>query len=96
MCRIFGIVPSTLQVWLDYAIEVLIHIVRSSAKKDFEIRWPNVDEMKASSALLQTNRVHGPLLQGIFAITDRDRMPFLAYTNPDEENAFCKEFTQGY
>ena len=79
---------------MDYSLEVLLHVIKRKNKKEFEIRWPRVEEMKASSALLEQNRVHGLLLRGVFAITDGGRMPCADYTDLDLKNAYFEGFTQ--
>ena len=94
LCPVFGIVPSSIGVWMDYSLEVLLHVVKRKNRKDFEIRRPSVEEMEASSALLEQNRVHGLFLRGVFAITDGGRMPCAEYTDLDLQNAYFEGFTQ--
>ena len=95
LCPIFVIVPSSLSVWLDYSLEVLLRVVKKTSRTEFEIRWPDEGEMLASSLLLQNNRTNGPWLKGIFAGTDGGRMPCPDCTDVDTENAYFKGFTQG-
>jgi len=92
LCPIFGIVSSTLGVWLDYSLEVLQSVVKRN--KECEIRWPSHDEMEKSSSLLHCNRVNGRLLEGVFGITDGGRMPCADYTEPNLQNAYLEGFTQ--
>ncbi len=93
-CFIFGLVPTSLSVWLDYALEVLFRVVRCKKRAEFEVRWPKEDEMRASALLLQNNRVHGKLLEGIFAVTDGGRFKCADYTDPDLQNAYFEGYTQ--
>ena len=95
LCPIFGIVPSSFLVWLEYSLEVLLRVVKKTSRTEFEIRWPNEGEMLASSLLLQINRTDGPLLKGIFAVTDGGRMPCADYTDVDIQNAYFDGITQG-
>ena len=83
LCQVFEIVPSLIGVWMDYPLEVLLHVVKRKNRKEFEIRWHSVEEMKASSALLEQNTVHRRLLLGFFAISDAGRMPCADFTNLD-------------
>ena len=80
LCPISGLIPTPLQAWLDYGIQVLLRIVQKRDKTDFDARWPSVDEMKMSVALLQINCRLGPLLAGRFAIMVVGRMPCATYT----------------
>jgi len=93
---LFGIVPSSVSVWLDFAMEVLQRIVISSHNPDFEIRWPTVPEMKSSSDLLVRNRELGGLLSGCFGILDGGRMPCSTSGDRDVENAYWEGFTQAH
>ena len=74
LCPVFGIVPSSIGVWMDYSLEVLLRVVKRKHRKEFEVK-PTVPEMHASASLLQQNRTYGPLLRGVFAVTDGGRMP---------------------
>ena len=94
LCPIFGVVPSSMGVWMDYCLEVLLHVVKRKSRKEFEIRWPTVEEMKASSALLERNRVYRPFLKGVFAVTDGGRMPCADYTDTNLQNAYFEGYTQ--
>ena len=40
LCPIFGIIPSSIYVWLEYALEVLLKVVTNSSLPEYEIRWP--------------------------------------------------------
>eukprot|EP00171_Calliarthron_tuberculosum_P022795 IDg22795t1 len=50
-------------------------MVRRPELVDFEIRWPNPQEIRLSSALFERNREHGHLLRGLFSVMDGGRMP---------------------
>lgn len=95
LCPIFGLVQTSVGVWLDYSLEILLRVVKKKTRQEFEIRWPNETEMEASSMLLQTNRTFGPLMKGEFAVTDGGRMPCADYTDPNMQNAYFEGFTQG-
>lgn len=45
MCTVFGLVPSSVQVWLDFSLEVSLRMVQNTEFPEFQIRWPTVDEM---------------------------------------------------
>ena len=94
LCPIFGVTDSTVGVWLDYGLEVLKRVVVQKEEKDYEIRWPSYEEMKASAALLENNRINGLLLTGVFAVTDGGRMPCADYTDCNLQNAYFEGFTQ--
>ena len=90
MCPVFGLVPSSLNVWLSYSLEVLWRAVKDPSREAFAIRWPTEEEMRASSSLLERNREYGVVLKGIFGIMDGARMPCADYTNKNIQNA-CYE-----
>lgn len=94
LCPNFGLVPSSVGVWLDYAMEVLIRTVKKRDRKDFEVRWPSPEEMHASAELLRRNRGNGFLLNGVFAVVDGGRMPCADYINRDLQNAYYEGYTQ--
>jgi len=96
LCPMFGVVPTTAAVWLDYSLEVLKRVVTKRGASDFEVRWPTPDEMWSSSALLAQNRELGRLLKGVFAITDGARMPCSVQDEPLLENAYWEGFTQAH
>ena len=95
ICTDFGLVPSSLQIWLDFGLEVLLQVVRDPQSTHCAIRWPSHDEIAASAALLERNRRFGRLLKGIFAVTDGARMPCAKYQCPEHQNAYFEGFTQG-
>ena len=94
LCPVFGVVQTTLSVWLDYALEVLLRVVSSKHNTPFEIRWPTCTEMQASASLIQNNRPLGALLTVVFAITDGARRPCAEYTDVDLQNAYFEGYTQ--
>jgi len=96
MSIIFGLVPSSISVWLDFALEVLYRVVTCSDNIDFEIRWPTVPEMQESSDLLTRNREYGGLLSGCFGVLDGGRMPCGTAGDPDIDNAYWEGFTQAH
>ena len=79
---------------MDYSFEVLCRVVKRKSRKEFEVRWPNIEEMRASAALLEQNRIHWMLLQGVFRITDGGRMPCADYTDLDPQNVYFEGLTQ--
>ena len=86
LCPVFGGVQTTLSVWLDYALEVLLRVVSSKQKTPFEILWPSCTEMQASASLLPNNRPFGAFLTGGVAITDGAYLPCAVYTHVDLQN----------
>ena len=71
---IFGVVPTTALVRLDYGLEVLLHAYSKKSVPKNVIQCPSPQQMKDSSALLQRNRVHGKLLGGVFRVMGVVRM----------------------
>ena len=96
MCPIFGVVPSTMSVWLNYAMEVMLKVVQDESMTAFSIKWPTVEEMRLSASLLQQNRTHGSLLRGVFGVCDGGRMPCVTYSDPPLQNAYWEGFTQAH
>ena len=61
---------------------------------DYAIKRPTSAEMKESSNLFEKNRKYGPLLRGVFGLTDGGRMRCVKYTVKALENAYWEEYTQ--
>ena len=59
MCPIAGFVPSTIEVWLDFALEVLLHIARKSKYTEFLIKLPTSEEIREGASLLNRSRGNG-------------------------------------
>ena len=96
LCPIFGLVPSSVSVWLDFGLEVMQKIVRTYRDNHFRICWPSEHEMRNSASLLTRNRPYGRLLSGVFAVMDGGRMPCASYSDPDVQNAFWEGYTQAH
>ena len=94
LCPIFGLVPTSVYIWLDFSLEVLANAVRCSSYTEFEIRWPSLTEMKASASILERNREYGKLMAGIFAVVDGARTPCADFTDADLQNAYWEGYTQ--
>lgn len=94
LCPNFGVTDSTIGVWIDYSLGVLERAVSDKGRTDFEIRWPTVVEMKQLASLLENSRLNSPLMQGVFAVTDGNRMPCADYTDTNLQNAYFEGFTQ--
>lgn len=95
MCLIFGLAPSSLLVWLDYSLEVLYRLLQCPTNTQYEIRWPNEQEMRSAASLLERNRENGHLLRGVFGMFDGGRMPCAAYVEVNTQDGFFEGFTQG-
>lgn len=53
---ILGVAPSTIHMWLDFHLKVLQWIIHQNFIPSFSIKWPSEDEIRESSAFLETNR----------------------------------------
>ena len=53
MCPIFGLVPSSISVWLDFGLEVMTKVVLSNCIRDMRIEWTSDEEMNHSANLLK-------------------------------------------
>lgn len=93
-CSLFSVVPSTVQVWLEFSLEIPLRIVRQRYTTSFEIRWPNHSEMEMSAKLLCDNRRHGALLRVVSGVTDGGRLRCAKYIHKALQNAFREGFTQ--
>lgn len=93
LCPMFGLVPSSVQVWVDYGMEVLFRVVKKKSRKDFAVKWPTEVEMKDSSDNLTNNRPNGQLMRGIFGVVDGGRLPCADYDNSDLQNAYYEGYT---
>lgn len=94
ICPAFGVVPSTIVVWLDYGLEVLLRVLKNAQLPYFAIEWPKEVEIRASAALLLNKRAHGVILDEIFSVMDGGRVPCVTYSNATLDNAYWEEFTQ--
>lgn len=68
-CALYKKTQSTVSLWIKYSLEVLYRAIKGE-KKGFEIRWPTHVEKKKSASLLEKNTIKGPIMTGVFAITD--------------------------
>ena len=91
---IFGIVPSSIPVWLDYALEFLLRVVSNNAFTECRLEWPSFQEMENSAALFQRNRKLESYLPGVFGVMDGGRMPVVKCNNMNLQNAYFEGFTQ--
>ena len=74
LCPVFGFVPSTVNVWLEYALEVLFQVLtKNRGRPELQIRWMTLQEMKASAYRLLMSRSDRFLLEGVFAVCDGGR-----------------------
>ena len=96
LCLIFGIVPSSTALWLEFSLTVLLRVLQRRDLHDFEVKRPTTAEIQSSACLLQRNRQFGPLLEGVFATMDGARMTWSSYTDPDLQNAYWECFTQAH
>lgn len=90
---IFGLVPTSISVWIDYGLEVLMRIVKNKRHDALSIKWPSHTEMKESSELLKLNRENGQYLNNVFGVVDGGRMPCADYTDVDMQNAYYEGYT---
>ena len=79
---------------MDYSLKVFCRAVKQKKRKSFEVSWPNIEEMRASTALLEQNRIQSRLFQGVFGITDGGRMPCADFKDLNLQNAYFQGFTQ--
>lgn len=94
LCPVFGIVPSTAYDCIDYAMEVLLKVVKDKSRTEFEVRWPSAAEMDASNQILKRNHACGELLEGLFGVMDGGRMPCADYIDVDTQNAYYEGYSQ--
>ena len=81
LCVVFGIVPSSVSVWLDFALELLLRVVQKQTNTDFEVRWPTSEEMKQSAGLLELYHEYGHILRDAFTVADGARIPYAEYSH---------------
>lgn len=94
LCSMLRIGTRIIRVWLDYNLEVLQCVLSCKERIKFEVRWPTVEEMKASATLLEVNRINGALLSGVFAITDFGRIPCPDLEDLNLQNAYYESFNR--
>lgn len=93
LCTTFGIVPSSIYVWVDYGMEVLYQLCRRNVVPEMKVTWPTRLEMVRSSELLSCHRGYNDVLKGVFAIMDGGRLPCADYCDPDTQNAYYEGYT---
>lgn len=93
LCGMFGLVPSTVSVWIDYGLTVLLRVLRDKTVPEFRVAWPTVAEMDASYKLLRCNRPNGCLLPDVFGVVDGGRMLCADYSDADLQNAYYEGYT---
>lgn len=91
ICPLFGLIPSSVNVWLDYGLQVLLYVVKRKSRTEFSVHGPTEAEMKASADNIKNNRPNGRLLKGVFAVlqllvVDSGRIPCADYLDPDLQN----------
>ena len=94
LCPVFGVVPSTASVWLDYGVEVMSKVIEGNECKYFAVKWPDEDQMRHSASILEQNRNHDGLLNGVFAVMDGGRMLCSRNGDPNIQNAYWEGFSQ--
>ena len=94
LCAIFGLIPSSFRVWLDFSLETLSKAAKLPEAKRWEIRWPSALETEESANLLQHKSPQSALLKKMFAVVDGARMPCTDYTDPLVQNAYYEDFTK--
>ena len=75
-------------MWLNYGLLVLYKVVSNPHNTDYAIKWTTSAEMEESSDLLQKNIKHGPLLHGVFGLTDGERMRCVKYIEKGLQKAY--------
>lgn len=79
---------------MDSCLKFLFRVVKRKERTEIAVRWPCRQEMEHAASIQETNRQYGPLLKGVFALTDGGRMPCADYTNLDLQNAYFGNFAQ--
>ena len=54
----FGIVPSSVYVWVDYGLTVLMEVFKDKTVREFRVKWPGQEEMDDSYNLLTVSYTH--------------------------------------
>lgn len=93
LCGTFGLVPTSVSVWVDYGLTVLRMTLRDKTVPEFMVAWPTVQEMDQSYNLLKMNRENGKLLPDVFGVMDGGRFPCADYSNKDVQNAYYEGYT---
>ena len=88
LCPIFGVVQSTISIWLNYALEVMIRVVQDTENCEFRISWPSTPEIISSANLLHCNSRNRHLFNVIFAVIDGGRVPCVTFGDPYPQNAY--------
>lgn len=83
MWGMFGFVPFTVLVWIDYGLTVLLKVFTDKCVLEFRVKWLMIEETGESHRLLKFDSPNGPLLPNVFAVSDGSRMPCADYTYSD-------------
>jgi hypothetical protein len=88
--QIFALIPSTVTRYIDFSLDILLHILRCMYAA--RIAWPNVEEMEEYAELI--GRRHAALAKdqagawvGAFGSIDGLNCPIASSEDPELENA---------
>lgn len=84
---------SSLSVWTDYGVEVLIQGIKQKQHDALRIEWPSHEEMKESAELRSDNTVNRWYLKNVFGVVDgRGSMPCADYMGVEVPNLLVYNF----
>ncbi len=83
----FEIVSSSVQVFIDYGLEVITGIMCDPHSTDFAVSWPGHEKNQGICCVTLTEQTTWLCVKGIFAVTDGARMPYANYSNLNIQNA---------
>lgn len=93
LCPIFGLEPSSVQVWCDYGLEVLLKVLKDKNNDKFIVKWPDKEGLKESNYNLLHNRPFGPLLRGVFGVVDGGTLPCADDDDVEVQNSYYEGYT---
>lgn len=94
LCASFGVFPSTLQVWLDFGLDVSLLVVRDPTRGEFEVRWQTVEERQQSSCCWKEFEDGVHYCEAFLVSQMAVACVCGKQSNPDVHSAYWEGFTQ--
>ncbi|CEL62865.1 hypothetical protein RSOLAG1IB_12589 [Rhizoctonia solani AG-1 IB] len=82
---IFALVPSTVSRYIDFALEILLEILKQIPEA--HLGWPDEAKMRTNSRLINQKHCRAKYLRGAFGFMDGLNLPLQASGDNNEQNS---------
>lgn len=93
LCPMFGLVPSSVQLFVDYGMEILFKVIKNKKDDKFNVKWPDEDGISEYNESLVHKIPNGRLLKGIFGVVDGVCLPCADSDDADLQNVYYEGYT---